>query len=40
VTSVLIGASSVSQLENNVGTIKHLDFSRDELASVDNILQG
>jgi L-glyceraldehyde 3-phosphate reductase len=40
VTSVLIGASSVSQLENNVGTIRHLDFSRDELASIDNIIQA
>jgi L-glyceraldehyde 3-phosphate reductase len=40
VTSVLIGASSVSQLENNVGTIGNLDFSRDELASIDNILQA
>jgi L-glyceraldehyde 3-phosphate reductase len=40
VTSVLIGASSVSQLENNVGTIRHLSFNRDELASIDNILHG
>jgi L-glyceraldehyde 3-phosphate reductase len=38
VTSVLIGASSVSQLENNAGTIHNLDFSRDELAYIDNIL--
>jgi L-glyceraldehyde 3-phosphate reductase len=38
VTSVLIGASSVSQLDNNVGTLQGLKFSRDEIASVDNIL--
>jgi L-glyceraldehyde 3-phosphate reductase len=38
VTSVLIGASSAGQLEDNVGTIHNLAFSRDELASIDNIL--
>jgi L-glyceraldehyde 3-phosphate reductase len=38
VTSVLIGASSVSQLENNVGTIRNLKFTNDELAYIDNIL--
>ena len=38
VTSVLIGASSVSQLEANVNTIQNLEFSRDELAYIDNIL--
>jgi L-glyceraldehyde 3-phosphate reductase len=38
VTSVLIGASSVSQLENNIGTLQALKFSRDEIASIDNIL--
>ena len=38
VTSVLIGASSVEQLEANVDSIKNLEFSRDELAYIDNIL--
>jgi len=38
VTSVLIGASSVEQLEDNVATLKNLDFTRDELAYIDNIL--
>ena len=38
VTSVLIGASSVEQLEVNVATIQNLDFTRDELAYIDNIL--
>lgn len=38
VTSVLIGASSVQQLEDNVRTIDHMKFSRDELAYIDNIL--
>lgn len=38
VTSVLIGASSVKQLEDNVATLHHLKFTRDELAYIDNIL--
>lgn len=38
VTSVLIGASSVQQLEDNVRTIDQMKFSRDELAYIDNIL--
>jgi len=38
VTSVLIGASSVSQLEANVATIQNLEFTSDELAYIDNIL--
>jgi aryl-alcohol dehydrogenase-like predicted oxidoreductase len=35
VTSVLIGASSVGQLEQNVGALERLDFSADELAEID-----
>jgi len=38
ITSVLIGASSVEQLEANVATIDKLKFTRDELAYLDNIL--
>lgn len=38
VTSVLIGASSVEQLEINAGTIHNLEFTSDELAYIDNIL--
>jgi L-glyceraldehyde 3-phosphate reductase len=38
VTSVLIGASSVSQLEANVATIHNLKFTRDELEAINNIL--
>jgi L-glyceraldehyde 3-phosphate reductase len=38
VTSVLIGASSVAQLEDNAATIRNLEFSRDEMAYIDNIL--
>jgi L-glyceraldehyde 3-phosphate reductase len=35
VTSVLVGASSVGQLEQNVAALDRLDFSDDELARID-----
>jgi L-glyceraldehyde 3-phosphate reductase len=35
VTSTLIGASSIAQLEDNVGALQHLDFSDEELAAID-----
>jgi L-glyceraldehyde 3-phosphate reductase len=35
VTSTLIGASSVEQLEENVGALDRLDFSDEELADID-----
>src|SRR5437763_2542786 len=35
VTSVLIGASSVAQLEQNVTALDHLDFTEDELTNID-----
>jgi L-glyceraldehyde 3-phosphate reductase len=35
VTSVLIGASSVKQLEDNVAALDRLDFSADELRAID-----
>ncbi len=35
VTSALIGASSVGQLEDNVAAIGNLDFTDDELAEID-----
>jgi L-glyceraldehyde 3-phosphate reductase len=35
VTSTLIGASSVAQLEANVGALARLDFTADELAEID-----
>jgi L-glyceraldehyde 3-phosphate reductase len=36
VTSVLIGASSVSQLEQNIAALGNLEFSAEELAEIDN----
>jgi L-glyceraldehyde 3-phosphate reductase len=35
VTSAVVGASSVEQLEANVGALDRLDFSEDELAEID-----
>ena len=35
VTSALIGASSVAQLEDNVAALERLDFTYDELAEID-----
>jgi L-glyceraldehyde 3-phosphate reductase len=35
VTSALVGASSVEQLEQNVAALNHLEFSPDELAEID-----
>lgn len=38
ITSVLIGASSVKQLENSVRAIDNIDFTNEELASIEGIL--
>ncbi len=35
VTSVLIGASSVSQFEQNVTALDHHEFTADELGTID-----
>ncbi|CAB4722442.1 MAG: L-glyceraldehyde 3-phosphate reductase [Actinobacteria bacterium] len=35
VSSVLLGASSVAQLQDNLGALERLDFSADELARID-----
>jgi L-glyceraldehyde 3-phosphate reductase len=35
VTSTLVGASSVEQLEANVGALENLDFTAEELAEID-----
>ena len=34
-TSTLVGASSVEQLEANLGALERLTFSDDELAEID-----
>lgn len=40
VTSALIGASKVSQIEENVKALDNLDFSEEELAKIETILAG
>ena len=40
VTSALIGASSVKQLEDNVATLNNLKFSEDELQATEEILKA
>ena len=37
VTSVLIGASSVAQLDDNLGALDKLDFTADELETIDEL---
>lgn len=39
ITSVLIGASSVNQLNNNIDSLGNLDFSAEELVRIENILK-
>ena len=39
ITSVLIGASSVTQLNNNIECLKNFDFSKDTLHAIDDILK-
>lgn len=39
ITSVLIGASSIGQLKNNIDSLQNLDFSTAELFEIENILK-
>jgi L-glyceraldehyde 3-phosphate reductase len=38
ITSALIGASKVSQIEENVAALNNLEFSKEELTKIDEIL--
>ena len=38
ITTVLIGASSVGQLDDSLGCLNNLDFSSDELKSIERVL--
>jgi L-glyceraldehyde 3-phosphate reductase len=40
ITSAVIGASSIPQLETNVKTLERLDFSKEELAEIEAILRS
>lgn len=39
VTSALIGASSVQQLESNLGALQNMEFTADELAAIDEAMK-
>jgi L-glyceraldehyde 3-phosphate reductase len=38
ITSVLIGARTVEQLKDNLGTMENLDFTREELKKIETII--
>jgi len=38
ITSVLIGASSVDQSNNNIDSLQNLNFSKTDLLEIENIL--
>ena len=40
VTSALIGASTVQQIEENVAALDNLSFSEDELQRIDALTQA
>lgn len=40
ISSVLVGASQVGQLEENLAALTQLDFSADELVAIDHILKN
>lgn len=37
-TSAVVGASSVTQLENNVAAVANLEFAEEELARIEELL--
>jgi L-glyceraldehyde 3-phosphate reductase len=38
VTSVLVGASTVKQMEENINSLRNVDFNEEELQEIENIL--
>jgi len=40
ITSVLVGASSVKQIESNVESLKNIDFSKEELRLIEEVLEN
>jgi L-glyceraldehyde 3-phosphate reductase len=37
-TSALVGANSVEQIEETVAALQHLEFAADELSAIDRIV--
>ena len=40
ITSVLVGVSSPKQMQDNVDTLKKLQFDKKELSEIEKILKG
>jgi L-glyceraldehyde 3-phosphate reductase len=40
VTSVIVGTRNVTQLQENLNSLKNLSFTQEELMLIDNILDG
>ena len=40
IASVVVGASKVSQIEENIKTIDNLSFNKEELKIIDQICKG
>ncbi|GAA3935129.1 L-glyceraldehyde 3-phosphate reductase [Chitinophaga oryziterrae] len=40
ITTVLIGASSVAQLDNNLGALENVHYTAEELQEIESILKG
>jgi L-glyceraldehyde 3-phosphate reductase len=40
ITTVLIGVSSLEQLENNLGSLVHLDYTQEELTTIETVLKN
>ena len=40
ITTVLIGVSSLEQLENNLGSLGHLDYTKEELLAIETVLKS
>jgi len=40
VTTVLIGVSSIEQLENNLGSLQHLDYTQEELSAIEKVFEN
>jgi len=39
VTSVLVGVSSLEQLDNNLGSLEHLDYTTEESSAIESVLR-
>jgi L-glyceraldehyde 3-phosphate reductase len=40
ITSVIIGASKIEQIDQNISAIKNLEFTESEIRQIDAVLPG